>query len=1215
MKGRQARSLIVVLLLLTALAVTLTNYPVTPPKVEAANLTVTLTPNSGKSGDVILVHATGATVAQGTTCSITANVANLIVSPTASVSSGSDVDGSFTVGNAPQPSGGGSYTVTVRCPASGTPFDSGTATFTVSPKLTVNPSIGTTGQQVSVTGVGFRSDASTCILSSNPGGLFAGSPAPFCSISGGSVTAAFAVEATAGTGFKDITVFPNVGAVVTLVNGFQKVTAPTIDVFPDGGAGERAPVGFGTADGTVIVFGGGFATGSARSCTLSSNSPLFATTPTPTCSISAAGTVTGSFAVSATAGSGAYTVTVTDTNPAGVFDSTSFTVSPQPTISLGAASSPAGTTVGITQGANLFSELDQGACAISSTPTGLFSSYACFIGPGGVLIAPTTSFVVSPTAPGQSYSVTVTPLHGDKSAVAGFIVTPAVTFNPTSGFPPIIGPPTATGTEITVAGTGFSTADTTCTITSASASLIIDTSGLPACTVNSLGQLSAKFKIGANSVFTGAAVTVTVTGNPGGDSAAASVTVNPRIVLSPTSGASGIQVNFAGSGFKNVAGSAFPCIGPGAGTITGTPVANPTSCSQDSNGNVAGFFTVGAVPSGSYFITYSDFGGAFPSAIASFIVTGGPIVIFTPSLGPTGTTVTVAGSGWNPLDTSVSFVTTAGPTDLFDPPTTRTCPVSGGNIGSCSFTVKSNAHGGTYTVTFTGNQGDQAAAQFIVQSTLVVTPDNGGMGITVQLSGSGYIPPGAPPFDCHGFLSFNPDEPFITVAATCSIDGNGLLTGGLTVASSGVNPGPHTITLTDSHVVQGSVWDVFTVKTPSITLTPSSGSGGDVIQVTGSGFSTGDTGCTISAPANVIEGTPSCSISGGVVTGSFVVKIAGNARAVLTNAIQVTGGLGDRAVQTFTVNNKIVLNPTTAAAGMVVTITGSNFAAGDGGLPCTLTSLPPGVITAGVCNIDANLMVSGSFTVGGVTPGSYIITVTGTGPPASSASATLTVVQRLVTLSPSVGPPGSVVTVTGAGFSPSDTSCTITVPTIAIGSSCAVTPAGSGNIQGTFTVSNFAPPGVYLVTVTGTPTSDVGTSAFTVAFLVTVTTTSTSFTSTSTVTTSITTTITSTGISTSFSTTTFSSTGVSTETNYAFTMTTVSGQSTVSYSTTSTTTALSTFVTTSTSTTRTTTTYNPVTGGSQVAPTFNYAQANVSAFGLIALLTLLAPAVLRRFLV
>ena len=1070
MATRRTSSLFLVLLLASALLVPISSIMI--PSGSANNLNVTLTLNHGKSGDVIIVTATNAAQLVGTVCTITDNspAHNVVTSATASVSAANLVSGSFIVGNAPAAAGAGTYTISVKCPSSGT--DNGQATFLVDPRIFVSPPIGMRGQVVQVTGVGFRTEATGCTIGASAGGLFAATPP--CSInpsgSPGTVSGQFTVSSTAAVTLYDITVNP-IGAfpAATEINGFQVVTGPTITLSPTSvppGYGTRKPDG--TLGGAVSISGGGFATSaSARSCTLSltAGSGLFAPDPATACSISSTGTVTGSFAVAQTAPLfAAYIVRVTDTNPAGAFaDSPAFTVSAAAILNAAVPiNGPPGTVVALTTSTS-FPVQDVGPCLITSNPTGLISVPTCFINAFGNLPGGAASFIAS--GAGGAYTVTVTGLHGDSASTA-FTVTPQITLNPSSGSPPVSGSPGAAATEVTVTGSGFKPSGA-CTVTAAALTMIVDTSGEPACSVSSTGVLSAnlKFKVGAGSAFTALGYTIRTTG-PQGDFAEATFMVLPQITLSPSSGAPGVTVSVLGAGFK-AAGGGCGLTAPSAGA----------ACTQAADGTISGTFNVAAVPPGFYFVIITDVGGAPPTASKTFTVTGGPIVTFSQNIGPTGTTVTVTGSGWNSLDTSVSFTESSGPAGgLFTVPDPKTCTVSGGSISSCSFQVKSNALGGTYTLTFTGSQGDKANGQFQVISTLFLTPDNGGRGTTVALSGSGYT--AAIP-NCAPALSFNPNEPFTVGAVTCIVDATGLLTGSIKVAN-GVNPGPHTVTLTDSRVVQGAVSATFTVITPTISLSPSSGSGGDTIHVSGSGFSSADVGCTIAAPANVIEGTPTCSMSDGVVTGSFIIKGPNNPAAVLTNAIQVTGTVGDSAVNTLTVVPKITLTPNTSVSvGTVITISGTNFVKVAG---CTTTSSPPPNPSVGTCNIDTDLTVKtgSSFTVPATWSGPYTITVTDTQP--VSASASITVVPREVTLTPSFGPQGTVVTVTGSGFSPTDTGCAGATlvsnpPGVPTATTCSIT---NGVLSGSFTVASGA--GIlaqsYAIIVTGNILSDTGSADF-----------------------------------------------------------------------------------------------------------------------------------------
>ena len=414
-------------------------------------------------------------------------------------------------------------------------------------------------------------------------------------------------------------------------------------------------------------------------------------------------------------------------------------------------------------------------------------------------------------------------------------------------------------------------------------------------------------------------------------------------------------------------------------------------------------------------------------------------------------------------------------------PDPKTCTVSGGSITGCSFQVKSNALGGTYTLTFTGSQGDKSTAQFQVISTFVLTPDNGGTGTTVALSGSGYT--AAIP-NCAPALSFNPNEPFTVGAVTCIVDATGLLTGSIKVANT-ANAGPHTVTLTDSRVVQGAVSATFTVTTPTVLLSPTSGSGGQTVTFSGSGFSTGDSSCTVSsAPGTAIEsGSASCSASGGTVTGSFIIRTVGNPAGAY--AIIVTGTSGDAAAPTLTVVPKITLTPNPARVGDKVTISGSNFKTAGA---CTVSSIPAIAGATTACTVAADFTIAGDgtnfFTLppDTTTAISYQITVADLAA-TSSAQATLQIIPHVVTLSPTFGPRGALISVTGTGFSLGDTLCKITsTPGITTGQACAIS---GGTVTGSFTVDNAAVAGGSVVTVTGQTAGPTDQDKGTANFLVT----------------------------------------------------------------------------------------------------------------------------------
>ena len=158
----------------------------------------------------------------------------------------------------------------------------------------------------------------------------------------------------------------------------------------------------------------------------------------------------------------------------------------------------------------------------------------------------------------------------------------------------------------------------------------------------------------------------------------------------------------------------------------------------------------------------------------------------------------------------------------------------------------------------------------------------------------------------------------------------------------------------------------------SITLNPSSGGVGLTVTVTGSGFRTDDSSCSISGTG---VQNPACTISVGSGTplGSFVVSNVNPGSYVIT----LNGNNGDSAQASFTVVSgaTIVLKPTAGGVGITVTVTGSGFRTDDSS--CSISG-SNGVVTGSACSINLGTgTVSGSFIVASVSPAAYTITVSG----------------------------------------------------------------------------------------------------------------------------------------------------------------------------------------------------------------------------------------------
>lgn len=161
------------------------------------------------------------------------------------------------------------------------------------------------------------------------------------------------------------------------------------------------------------------------------------------------------------------------------------------------------------------------------------------------------------------------------------------------------------------------------------------------------------------------------------------------------------------------------------------------------------------------------------------------------------------------------------------------------------------------------------------------------------------------------------------------------------------------------------------------------------------------------------------------------------------------------------------LSTGTARVGVDVSISGTGFLPTD--TSCTFSSPSSGtLITSSACVAQGGSL-TGSFIVGNVLPGDYVVQVSAN--MGDSAQAILEVSGgALIQLSPPGGGPGVDVSVQGTGFLPTDTTCTISSPSspnpILPGSGACIIPSGTARAIGSFFIGN-VPPGEYLVKVTG----------------------------------------------------------------------------------------------------------------------------------------------------
>jgi len=1033
------------------------------------------------------------------------------------IANGKITSASFTVGTAAP---NARYTVTAT---GNTAADVASAGFTVnpfSPKIGLTPSVASDGSVVTISGSGFNPsiDAGACVVTSTPLNIVTGYTCTITAIgqiAGG--TSTFTVPLTAAPpGTYTITVTGISGDSAEF--SFVVSSIGSLSIIP--GTGAR---------GSTVGVTGAFPSGVGSTCSIGSTTGnLFSSSQ---CVFGIGNTFSATFVVSSSATPGAYLVTASSGTCNSCLSAVFVVQGPFIQLSDPAAigqviSGPTGTHVSI-EGS--FFPLSDTTCSISQ---GSGSGGGTFIvngacsefagsGPFAGYNNVTGSFVVGNVQEGQ-YVVQVSSSGSGTFAQAVFNVTAGAFIQLAgpgpSGFASVgkaaSGP---SGSSVKVSGSQFQPGDVnsgTCSISAISGGNAI-AGGSSACSFfkapNGFVNVTGSFIVG--------------TANPGqyaiqisgsqGDSAQAilNVTAGAFIQLFPTSGTVGSHVSVEGSNFQP--GSTTCTIGV-AGGSSGNFIAGGTSACATftaANGfrNVTASFTVGNVQPGDYVIQVSGSQGEFAQAL--FTVTSGPFIqlsgasggfvnVGQVAQGPSGSVVHVEGSAFLTTDTSCTIGVSsgngnfiAGGTQACSTFTAQSGIFKGATNVTASFTV-GNVQPGEYVIQISGNQGDFAQAIFEV---------NGGRFIQVSTGPpNGFANVGQPAKGQVGSHVSVEGTNFLTTDTSCTIgvsSGNGnfisggtsacavftISTGATNVTASfrigNVQPGQYLIQVSGN---QGDFAQALVNVTsgPFIQLSSgppngfasvgqvASGPTGSHVSISGSDFVSTDTTCTI----GVGGGTSGSFIAAGSgctlftagngfqnVTASFTVGNVAPGQYV----VQISGNQGDFAQALFNVTSGPILtiSPGSGRLGTDVIINGTNFLQTD--TRCTLSSTTGTIITGGACTI-VNGVAAGSFIVGNVLPGQYVIVVSGN--QGDSGTIIFRVVGgSIITLSPGTGRPGAHVSVNGTGFLPTDSSCTLSSPgsgAVLAGSAACAVVLGSGLTNSSFIIGNVV-PGQYLIQISG----------------------------------------------------------------------------------------------------------------------------------------------------
>jgi hypothetical protein len=494
----------------------------------------------------------------------------------------------------------------------------------------------------------------------------------------------------------------------------------------------------------------------------------------------------------------------------------------------------------------------------------------------------------------------------------------------------------------------------------------------------------------------------------------------PAITINPISGLPGTVVTVAGSGFSaNETGVRI--------TFDSNPIT--PAITADSLGNWSGTFTVSTAVLGPH--TVSAFGSITPSGVVPNVTFTllNPSLSISPANGPPGTVVTVTGSGFAASETGITITFDGNPV---------ASGISANSLGNWSGTfIVPASSPGAHSVSAYGPitlSGFVLSITFIVPNRiLAINPRSGPPGTVVTVTGSGF---GAGETGITITFDGNP------VASGISANSLGNWSGTFTVPAA--PSGAHTVSAYGSMTPARFIPSINFMVSPAIAVSTTSRPPGGSVTVTGSGFSAGETGITITFDGNPVASGISAN-SLGNWSGTFTVPAVplGSHTVSAYGSITLAGSIPSI---NFMVNPTIAVNPTSRPPGSPVTVTGSGFGAGETGITITFDGNP---VASG---ISANSLGnwSGTFTVPDSPSGSHTVSAYGSITLAGFIPSINFMVNPTIAINPTNGPPGGSVTVTGSGFGAGETGITITFDGNPVASG--ISANSLGNWSGTFTI-------------------------------------------------------------------------------------------------------------------------------------------------------------------
>lgn len=366
---------------------------------------------------------------------------------------------------------------------------------------------------------------------------------------------------------------------------------------------------------------------------------------------------------------------------------------------------------------------------------------------------------------------------------------------------------------------------------------------------------------------------------------------------------------------------------------------------------------------------------------------------------------------------------------------------------SASFAVP-EAKRGEHTLYLTDDQfGELAEAAFTVDPTTCLNPRSGPVGTEVTICGYGFTANEANiPIKFHG-----------NQVKTATADAKGSWEASYIITN--IPAGDYLFEVgPDREPDEECMMCMCFTVTPEIKVTPASGVSGQMIAVSGTGFASNEKAIKVVFDGEIAEEDISADANGSW-SAEITVPRRGSGPYIIDASGFSTWGR-DVPDVTFTIGTGVSVAPASAQVGAEITVTGSGFAAWEGGIEVTLDNE---LLDTDTITVDRHGSWEASFVLPTSTYGPHTVVAYGDITEAADVKQATLSTQAKIEITPLEGSPGDSVTVAGSGF-PSRQALTVTFANRDVRES--VRSLANGDVSAIVTVPA-SPAGELLVTATG----------------------------------------------------------------------------------------------------------------------------------------------------